>query len=74
MAAHKTERPAFSMEVLKGLRGTFPSFRFINSKLRIHLEMEKDKKAHVCRYVKNQQDEGGKSNMTTLFSHLICYF
>lgn len=74
MEAHETERPAFSMEVLKGLRRTFPSFRSINSKLRIHLEIEKDKKAHVCRYMKNRQDEEGKSDLTTLFSCLVNLF
>lgn len=74
MEAHETERPAFSMEVLKGLRGTFPSFRLINSKLRIHLEIEKDKKAHICHYVKNKQDEEGKSDLTALFSGLVNLF
>lgn len=48
------------MEALKGLRGTFPSFRLINSKLRIRLEIEKDKKAHVCHSVKNKPDEEGE--------------
>lgn len=71
MEAHETERTAFSMEVLKGLRGIFPSFRLINSKLRIHLEIEKDKRAHVCHYVKNKQDEEGKSDLISLYSCLV---
>lgn len=51
--SHGTWEPAeekgqlLSMEVLKGLRRTFSSFRLINSKLRILLEIEKDKKTDV---------------------------